>query len=394
MISIHILLSLLLVHIAAAQSGHAVNSHGHSLTKRAEFTPGPNGICYTYTIQSGETCAKLAERYQITTSNIETWNTGAWAWSGCANVKQGDFVCLSSGSLPMPVALPHATCGPQVPGTRRPDKYSDLGSLNPCPSNQCCGPLGTCGTSSSFCEAGKGCISNCGVKSVAKETTTKEATSMVTSKTTVAKATSKANSKVTSKTTSKTSVSTTTAPKTTTATTKSKTTTTTKPKTTEKAMVTMTSIKVIYTSTTSSLDPLATWQIAIYENKKCKGDYFSVQGHEPMNNPGCLVFKDNTKTEISDTTTSCRWWTDDGLHWDTCSTSKLISPKSWFITAGQCIMYRGKHCMEEDYLGQTYGAFKGCQSESTGAMSPQRKGYMKDNAGDWGSMKCYYTPKW
>ncbi|KAJ5494415.1 Peptidoglycan-binding Lysin subgroup [Penicillium fimorum] len=390
----HIPLSLLLVHIAAAQSGHAGNSHGHSPTKRAAFAPGPDGICHTYTIQSGETCAMLAERYQITTSNIETWNTGAWDWSGCANVKQGDFVCLTSGSLPMPVALPHATCGPQVPGTRRPGEYSDLGSLNPCPSNQCCGPLGTCGTSSSFCDANKGCISNCGVKSAAKETTTKKVTSIVTSKATIAKSTS---SKTTvAKATSKTAVSTTTTPKTTTTTTKSKTTTTTKPETTKQAMVTMTSIKVIYTSkkTTSSLDPQATWQIAIYEDDKCNGDYFSVQGHEPMNSPGCVVFKDNTKTNISDTTTSCRWWTEGGLHWHTCSTSKLVSPKSWFITAGQCVMYRNKQCKEEDYLGQTYGSFKGCESESTGAMSPQRPGYMKDNAGDWGSMQCYYTPKW
>ena len=38
---------------------------------------------------------------------------------------------------PMPVALPHATCGPQVPGTVRPKKYSDLASLNLCPANQC-----------------------------------------------------------------------------------------------------------------------------------------------------------------------------------------------------------------------------------------------------------------
>ncbi|KAJ5158841.1 uncharacterized protein N7500_008492 [Penicillium coprophilum] len=136
--SIRILLSLLLVHIAAAHFGHAAeNSHSHSLPKRAAFAPGGDGVCHTYIIQEGETCAKLAERYQITTSNIETWNTGAWGWSGCANIKQGDFVCLSSGTFPMPVALPRAICGPQVPGTGRPGKYSDLASLNPCPSNQC-----------------------------------------------------------------------------------------------------------------------------------------------------------------------------------------------------------------------------------------------------------------
>lgn len=136
--SIHILLSLLFVHIATAQSGHGFgDSHGHSLKKRGAFAPGGDGICYTYTIQEGDTCAKLAEYYKITTKNIETWNVGSWGWPGCAKIKQGDFVCLSSGALPMPVALPHAVCGPQVPGTRRPGNYADLASLNRCPSNQC-----------------------------------------------------------------------------------------------------------------------------------------------------------------------------------------------------------------------------------------------------------------
>lgn len=136
--SVHILLSLFLVHLATAQSGHGFgDSHGHSLNKRSPLAPGADGICYTYIIQEHDTCARLAERYQITTSNIETWNVGSWGWPGCARLKQGDFVCLSSGALPMPVALPNAVCGPQVPGTQRPAKYGDLASLNPCPSNQC-----------------------------------------------------------------------------------------------------------------------------------------------------------------------------------------------------------------------------------------------------------------
>jgi hypothetical protein len=135
---IYILLSLLLAHIAIAQSEHGIgNSHVHSVNKRGALAPGGDGVCYTYTIQRGETCAKLAKRYKITTSDIETWNDGSWGWAGCANVKQGDFVCLSSGALPMPVALPQATCGPQAPGTRRPGNYADLASLNPCPNDQC-----------------------------------------------------------------------------------------------------------------------------------------------------------------------------------------------------------------------------------------------------------------
>lgn len=135
---IHILLSLLLVHLATAQPGHGFgDSHGHSLNKRSPPAPGGDGICNTYIIQEHDTCARLAERYKVTTSNIESWNVGSWGWPGCARLKQGDFVCLSSGALPMPVALPNAVCGPQVPGTQRPAKYSDLASLNPCPSSQC-----------------------------------------------------------------------------------------------------------------------------------------------------------------------------------------------------------------------------------------------------------------
>jgi hypothetical protein len=69
--------------------------------------------------------------------NIEDYNAQTWGWSGCAQIQQGAFICVSSGEPPMPVALPHATCGPQVPGTVRPKKYSDLASLNLCPENQC-----------------------------------------------------------------------------------------------------------------------------------------------------------------------------------------------------------------------------------------------------------------
>lgn len=135
--SIHILISIL-VHIATALSGRSFgDSHHHAIHRRAAPSPRADGVCYTYTIQQGDNCAKLAGRYQITVGNIESWNTGAWDWRGCDNVKQGDFVCLSSGALPMPVALPRATCGPQVPGTKRPARYADLASLNPCPLDQC-----------------------------------------------------------------------------------------------------------------------------------------------------------------------------------------------------------------------------------------------------------------
>lgn len=96
-------------------------------------------ICSTYIVAGGDTCAKIAQSHGITVRNIEDYNAQTWAWHGCAQLQQGAFICLSSGEPPMPVALPNAICGPQVPGTVRPKKYSDLASLNPCPGNQCVG---------------------------------------------------------------------------------------------------------------------------------------------------------------------------------------------------------------------------------------------------------------
>jgi hypothetical protein len=241
-----------------------------------------------------------------------------------------------------------------------------------------------------------------------KMTTSKKTTSQAkTSKTTVAKVvsnttTSKTVEKTTEKDTSKT-ITSKTAEKTTEKSTASKTTsksttkkTTEKPRTTEKPMVTMTSIKVVTESKTkSAFNPEHSWQITIYEDDKCKGDYYSVQGHESQEEGMCLVFKDNKKTKISDETTSCRWWTDGGLHWDTCSSSKLVIPRSWYITKGQCLFFKGKHCKDDDWLGQTYPPAKGCQHRGTGYMSPQLAGYMvNQGVGEWGSMQCFWTETW
>ena len=96
-----------------------------------------DGLCYNYTIQATDTCQSVAKTYKITVAEIETYNSDNWGWQGCNNIHQGSFICLSSGAPPMPVALPHATCGPQVPGTARPSDYAILSSLNPCPSNEC-----------------------------------------------------------------------------------------------------------------------------------------------------------------------------------------------------------------------------------------------------------------
>lgn len=135
---------LLLIQISAAFTLHSSPSP-HSpdtLVSRAENkTPsiGKDGLCASYVIQGGDTCASIAQQFGITTADIEKFNskTYRYAWSGCDKIKQGNFICISSGEPPMPFAFAGAQCGPQVPGTVRPSDMSDLDSLNPCASNKC-----------------------------------------------------------------------------------------------------------------------------------------------------------------------------------------------------------------------------------------------------------------
>jgi hypothetical protein len=105
--------------------------------KAAAPVPTPNGFCFSYIIQGYDTCALIAQTHDITEADIESFNANTWAWLGCSQLYQGDFICLSTGNPPMPMALPNAVCGPQVPGTTRPDNWADLANLNPCPASQC-----------------------------------------------------------------------------------------------------------------------------------------------------------------------------------------------------------------------------------------------------------------
>jgi LysM repeat protein len=105
-------------------------------------TPVPprdvEGVCYKYTIRGEDTCERIAKAYGITIANIEAWNKETWAWYGCGDLQIGGNICLTEkGVRPMPVSIPGAVCGPQVPGTARPTEWKKLPSLNPCPSSQC-----------------------------------------------------------------------------------------------------------------------------------------------------------------------------------------------------------------------------------------------------------------
>jgi hypothetical protein len=103
----------------------------------AALPANSNGICSTYVVQQGNTCESIAQVHGITVAEIEEYNIQTFDWEGCNGTNQGKFICVSTGEPPMPVALANAVCGPQVPGTTRPSEWSDLASLNPCPSNEC-----------------------------------------------------------------------------------------------------------------------------------------------------------------------------------------------------------------------------------------------------------------
>ncbi|OJJ85483.1 uncharacterized protein ASPGLDRAFT_73421 [Aspergillus glaucus CBS 516.65] len=132
-----------------------------------DYSPKPNaaGTCATYTVQNNDDCSKIAAAKSITTDNIKDWNAKSWDWTG-----------WYKGDPPMPSVLKTAVCGPQKAGTKRPDDWDDIESLNPCPLNACCDIWGQCGTTSKFCTKTNsttgapgtaktgtdGCISNCG----------------------------------------------------------------------------------------------------------------------------------------------------------------------------------------------------------------------------------------
>ncbi|CAK46246.1 uncharacterized protein An12g05330 [Aspergillus niger] len=107
--------------------------------------PPSDGLCYSYTVVSGDNCALLASKYYIIMDEIEDYDTQTWGWMG-------------------------------LNGMIRPSNWSDISSLNPCPLNVCCDTWGLCGITPEFCLVSElitgapgtavnninGCISNCG----------------------------------------------------------------------------------------------------------------------------------------------------------------------------------------------------------------------------------------
>lgn len=147
-----------------------------------DFTPKPSadGYCYSYLVQTGDSCASLAAANDLTNAKIESFNKETWGWNGCEKLFADYNICLSTGYPPMPATIANAVCGPQVNDTAKAPPGTDLNTLNECPLNACCNVWGQCGTTGDFCTPsnsstgapgtaapGKnGCISNCGTNIV------------------------------------------------------------------------------------------------------------------------------------------------------------------------------------------------------------------------------------
>lgn len=147
-----------------------------------DYLPQPyaNGTCAIHTVHAGDLCKYLAASYTISVTDIENFNKDTWGWMGCGDLQIGAYICISSGSPPLPAPLANAVCGPQVPGTINPSAGTNLSTLNECPLNACCDIWGQCGTTEEFCTITQsttgapgtaqaltnGCISNCGTNIV------------------------------------------------------------------------------------------------------------------------------------------------------------------------------------------------------------------------------------
>ncbi|OAA53155.1 chitinase 18-8 [Cordyceps fumosorosea ARSEF 2679] len=139
--------------------------------------PDPDGTCHVYPVAANDGCWAISDAFGVSKDDLETFNKKTWGWAGCGSLQLGQRICVSKGNPPMPAPVAGTTCGPQVPGTKKPTDGTDFAGLNPCPLNACCDVWGFCGTTAEFCtktpadnggpgttQPGKSsCISNCGM---------------------------------------------------------------------------------------------------------------------------------------------------------------------------------------------------------------------------------------
>ncbi|KAJ5657898.1 uncharacterized protein N7484_001547 [Penicillium longicatenatum] len=388
----------------------------------------PDGLCYSYTLQAEDTCTSIADGYEITIDEIKAYNNATFDWNGCSELSQGAFICLSSGSPPMPVALPDAICGPQVPGTTRPSNMADLHDLNPCIATNCKCNLNV-GQCYSTVDSNVGCATGTAARvstSTAKAATTTSSKSRATlkktkststkpiptsakiSKTILEKETTDSISKTESATTSTTSIaqittasrtmSTSITPETSIVeiTTASWTSNPSKPSSTHSTIThtnsgttsaaKTTSTKSTSTTTSAAASTLAynPWEVAMYSKEDCAGDYYLLSGINPDFGSDCLDIHGGLSSAFTKTGTWCRWYTDGGSTSTDCDAGTLETPASWYFTNAMCEVFPSNDCTNTNGTAQAY-------TSAGGSGSVNRCTNYADAAfkvSPWGSLWC------
>ncbi|KAF4995229.1 hypothetical protein FGRMN_5260 [Fusarium graminum] len=112
-------------------------------------TPKPwkDGSCYAYTIKAGDGCYTLGQNFGITEKFIADVNKNTWGWNGCNKLQLGQPICLSKGKSPMPMPVAGAVCGPQKPGSKKPSSFNSGWDF--AAMNPC--PLNACCSGYGFC---------------------------------------------------------------------------------------------------------------------------------------------------------------------------------------------------------------------------------------------------
>ncbi|CAG7922968.1 unnamed protein product [Penicillium olsonii] len=338
------------------------------LTGALANPPTPvDGFCASYVIQGYDTCALIAQAHGITEADIEAFNTRTWAWLGCNQLYQGDFICLSAGEPPMPMALPNAVCGPQIPGTMRPSNWAELGSMHPCPLNQCCATWGQCGTGAEFCDTKAR-------KPPAGVTATVSAATEAAQATTLATQPDEAVVAVQPESEPKSQ----------------KTSEAAQPESEPKAQTKQSEPKEKPQTTSTTSKPTTTsddgyfkntdkpwegnleidgwkepWEVIWYSEKNCEGDYYTLSGYNDETPSGkrerCLNRKEGLNSELTETNVTCRWWTEGGLKWAPCEAGTLDKPQSWVLRNAYCTIYDAYNCDCFDHYAQSYGS-EGCRN--------------------------------
>ncbi|KAJ5779772.1 hypothetical protein N7457_007492 [Penicillium paradoxum] len=330
--------------------------------------PDTNGLCASYIIQGYDTCKLIAKAHGITEADIERFNKNTWSWLGCRQLYQGDFICVSTGNPPMPMALPHATCGPQVPGTVRPKNWADLAGLNPCAAPQCCSWWGACSNTRSVCELGSRAPPGGATATIKAPTTPPKSIASKPKPTGGAAAGTKATAKPATtqaakpKTTQAATSKSTTSKSTTSKATTSKGTTTTKPTTTKPGFPVLTAQPSDHYKGPWGEIP---WQFTIYTEKDCKGDYYHIEGYNRRYNDTmemCSALRGGKlSSKWSEQGLTCKWWTDGGFTWKPCDKSPLEKPGSWIVKDGFCEGFTESECSCFDHFIGHYKP-KGCQN--------------------------------